>query len=96
MANFTEWFKEVREWWDANNLHQYREDPPEEALWYAFNSIGQFMEMMDGIERCPNINCGDSGSYPDYDSMGNVVQVQCEFCWTNENSVFNRIVNKED
>ena len=39
------------------------------------------------LEDCPF--CPNQGWYPDYDRNGEVVQVQCEFCWTNPLSKFN-------
>jgi len=39
------------------------------------------------LEDCPF--CHNQGWYPDYDRNGEVVQVQCEFCWTNPLSKFN-------
>jgi hypothetical protein len=39
------------------------------------------------LEDCPF--CPNRGWYPDYDRNGKVVQVQCEFCWTNPLSKFN-------
>jgi len=38
-------------------------------------------------ESCPM--CKDQGAYPEYDEHGYPVPVQCEFCWTNPNSLFN-------
>ena len=38
--------------------------------------------------KCPN--CEDSGGFPGYDGFGQVVQQQCEFCWTVTDSIFNR------
>ncbi len=42
---------------------------------------------MPELEDCPF--CPNQGWYPDYDRNGEVVQVQCEFCWTNPLSKFN-------
>jgi len=39
------------------------------------------------LEDCPF--CPNQGWYSDYDRNGEVVQVQCEFCWTNPLSKFN-------
>ena len=40
-------------------------------------------------ENCPNSYCGNSGGYPVPDGHGDWQEEQCEFCWTNPNSVFN-------
>ena len=45
--------------------------------------------MPDELIHCVNPLCGDQGWYPDYDRNGDVVQVQCEFCWSNPLSYFN-------
>lgn len=42
---------------------------------------------MSELEDCPF--CQNQGWYPDYDRYGEIVQVQCEFCWTNPLSKFN-------
>jgi len=47
------------------------------------------------IEKCDY--CDDTGSYPEHDpdcdgSCANCpIEIQCEFCWTNPNSIFNAI-----
>lgn len=38
------------------------------------------------LERCPD--CPDQGWYGLYRGHGDNVQIQCEFCWTNEKVFF--------
>lgn len=40
-------------------------------------------------ERCPHYDCGDNGYYHGMSEYG-PEPVQCEFCYTNTNSLFNR------
>lgn len=41
-----------------------------------------------GAKRCPH--CPDQGWYPDYHpNTGDPVQIQCEFCYTTPDSLFN-------
>jgi len=53
-------------------------------------------------EHCPNEDCGNQGWYgemthqgwdEDGDDMWEPIQVQCEWCYTNPNSVFNQEKN---
>lgn len=58
--------------------------------------------MSDELKACPNLGCNNAGWYPeahedihnvgDWDSEVAWEQVQCEFCYTEPNSVFN-VVN---
>lgn len=49
------------------------------------------------LENCPNNECRNQGFTAEHDCGGNEklcithcpIQVQCEFCYTNANSVFN-------
>jgi hypothetical protein len=47
-------------------------------------------------EHCEVPSCNDTGKYPEHDSTCDgtckncPVPVQCEFCYTNPNSVFNQ------
>ena len=49
----------------------------------------------DRWEKCPN--CDNEGVYPEHEPccdgscVNFQVPVQCEFCWTNNNSIFNQI-----
>ena len=38
--------------------------------------------------QCPN--CNNTGGYPIPDGDGDWQEEQCEFCWTEPNSIFNR------
>jgi len=45
-------------------------------------------------ESCPD--CPDQGWYGIFRGHGNDEQVQCEFCWSNPNSVFNLMMELDE
>lgn len=60
----------------ANAAH--RADLKAELEEFVFSKFG---------EDCPN--CDNSGSYAGGNCEDGPEEVQCEFCWTNHNSIFN-------
>ena len=40
--------------------------------------------------KCPDPDCADQGFTVEPDGHGDWYQCQCEFCWTVEDSLFNR------
>jgi len=53
-------------------------------LWAGFQA-GQ--QSADDVLKCPH--CDDIGWFVDFDHNGEAAQVQCEFCYTTPNSIFN-------
>jgi hypothetical protein len=52
-----------------------------------YRAVPDAQQMANELEDCPF--CPNQGWYPGHDYNGNVIQISCEFCWTNPLSKFN-------
>lgn len=41
-----QWEEQLVAWWDGNNMDEYFEDPPPEALWDAFETLSDLMKII--------------------------------------------------
>ena len=41
-----QWEKQMLAWWDGNEMDDYFEDPPPEALWDAFETLSDLVKII--------------------------------------------------